>query len=465
MKFTKKTGNLLNLLFLAVVLAAACTWLGRALVPVTYAQYYRHDLDVMKEKGEQYDLIFIGASRVYRSFDPQVFEEETDYAHVLNAGSVAQTIEGSYYLAKELIAAHHPSTIVLGLSYNELFYEQEDKSPRGNMVLYDRLEDPLIKAQFAARVLAPKGDALLYLSNIYRYGSSLSPSYLKKVADQKQALIDTDYAPVVKKKEYYAGNGFVYSKRKVKAGNMPMKAPGVFTPESVDPEKVAVLDDIVELCREKGVDLKLVTGPTTLMYMYNVENYQGAVDFYSEYAAGQGLSYYNLSMLRERQTLFTDKYMLDYNHVNGKGAKRASKVYAQILMREQAGESCEAIKEELFYQNLDEIKSQVDQVVAIKADANLVISKENGRKYLAVNGLKNDGEVIEYRLSVRKAGGKKFKLVYDYTAASMFDITKYAKEGTQIEICARLKGHDTEKEAWQIYTVKRSTKSVKRKLL
>ena len=70
MKFTKKTSAALNLLFLAALLAAAFSWLGRALVPVTYAQYYRHDLDQMKEKGETYDLIFIGASRVYRSFDP-----------------------------------------------------------------------------------------------------------------------------------------------------------------------------------------------------------------------------------------------------------------------------------------------------------------------------------------------------------------------------------------------------------
>ena len=166
-------------------------------------------------------------------------------------------------------------------------------------------------------------------------------------------------------------------------------------------------------------------------------------------------------MLKNRKKLFSEKYMLDYNHVNGKGAARASKVYAQILMAEKAGES----SDDLFFDSLDEVKAQVDQVVAIKADENLVISKENGRKYLRVAGLKNDDQIIEYRIRVKKPGGKKFKTAYDYTSATLFDITQYAKEGTQFEICARLVGHEEEKEAWQIYTVRPSTKSVKRKLL
>ena len=187
----------MNFISLAVVSFLLFHFLGQAVVPVSYADYYKHDLSQMKKKGQTYDLIFVGASRTFRSFDPKVFARETDYKNVLNAGSVAQTIEGSYYLTRELIKKQHPKRLVVGLSYNELFYQQEDKSPRGNMVLYDRLEDPLVKAEFVSKVL--KGNDLLYLSNLYRYGSSISPSYLASTWQERKKLAESDFAPVEKK--------------------------------------------------------------------------------------------------------------------------------------------------------------------------------------------------------------------------------------------------------------------------
>jgi|GEM_PF-747720 len=459
MKFTKRTGHILNFISLAILLVIVLNVLGSALVPVTYAYYYKHDMEQMAKKGETYDLIFIGASRTYRSFDPKIFEKNTEYKNVLNAGSVAQTIEGSYYLAKELIAKNHPKRIVLGLSYNELFYEQEDKSPRGNMVLYDRLEDPLIKAEFISKVL--KGNNLLYLSNVYRYGSSISLSYLKETCSEKKALRDSDFAPVVKKKEYYAGNGFVYSKRKVRTGNTPMRGEDVFDSEKVDPNKKAYLDKIVQLCRDNGVQISLVTGPTSLMYMYNIANYQGATDYYAAYASMNGLSYHNLGMLKNRLKLFPEKYMLDYNHVNGKGADIASEEYAKILNMEEAGESTD----DLFYDDVSEIKKQIDYVVAVKAEEKLDLTRKDHRKYLDVYSLENDGETAEYEIRAREPGEKKYSTVYEYSESDSFDITDIAKPGARIAVYARIKGHDVNKEAYQIYVVDGSGKKLIRKLL
>ncbi len=458
MKFTKKTAYLLNFISLAVVSFLLFHFLGQAVVPVSYADYYKHDLSQMKKKGQTYDLIFVGASRTFRSFDPKVFARETDYKNVLNAGSVAQTIEGSYYLTRELIKKQHPKRLVVGLSYNELFYQQEDKSPRGNMVLYDRLEDPLVKAEFVSKVL--KGNDLLYLSNLYRYGSSISPSYLASTWQERKKLAESDFAPVEKKKEYYDGNGFVYSKRTVKKGATPMRSEGTFSEKKVDPDKLALLGKIIDLCKEKGIKVSLVTGPTSLMTMYNITNYQGATDFYTEYAKEKGISYYNLNMLKGRLDLFPDDAMLDYNHVNGEGARRASEKYAKVLKLEDQGKSAGS----MFYKDLDQVKKQVDRVVACKATRKFTMPKGTDRKYMNVNSLPA-GAQVEYKISYKKPGAKKYRLFAVYSNMTIYDVTGIAKPGTKILIYARIKGHDVPREVYQRYTVSNDGKKLTKKHL
>jgi len=313
----------LNLLSLVLMLVATLVLVGKMLTPVTYTSYFRHDLDITET---DYDLIFIGASRTYRSFVPHIFEEKLGYKNVLNAGSSSQTIAGSYYETKDLIERYHPKTIILGVTYDDIIVE--DQIIQGDLIVYDRLINPINKLAFLLDVF--KGSDILLGIDAYRYRESLSPDFLRDNIREWKELLSSDYSPLVKNDEYYYEKGFVYS-------DVSMSDDTVEIPEDIsdfvhiDPKKTAYLDKIVKLCKDTNTDLYLVTGPTTLQCINSIPHYDDATNYYLNYAEQNGLAYHNLNMLDGREEWLPITMMCDYNHVNGQGAMLVSKKYADIL--------------------------------------------------------------------------------------------------------------------------------------
>ena len=169
---------------------------------------------------------------------------------------------------------------------------------------------------------------------------------------------------------------------------------------------------------------------------------------------------YNLNMLKGRLDLFPDDAMLDYNHVNGEGARRASEKYAKVLKLEDQGKSAGS----MFYKDLDQVKKQVDRVVACKATRKFTMPKGTDRKYMNVNSLPA-GAQVEYKISYKKPGAKKYRLFAVYSNMTIYDVTGIAKPGTKILIYARIKGHDVPREVYQRYTVSNDGKKLTKKHL
>ena len=241
--------------------------------------------------------------------------------------------------------------------------------------------------------------------------------------------------------EYYADKGFVFSNKSFQSGNVPITGNDSFSKKKLDRKKIAYLDKIVRLCKMNDVHLILVSGPTTVMRIYNTKGYQEATAFYSKYAKEKGLKYYNLNLLRNRLTLLPDELMHDYNHVNGKGAEVTSRVFAEILNKEEAGENTDSY----FFNNTDELKKQINYIVAVQGK----IQKKKGHKYISISSLQNSDIVPEYKVSLLKDDGNT-EILYDYSAVKKFDISGIKGK---VIVYARAKGSGKAYDAFQEYNI------------
>ena len=133
--------------------------------------------------------------------------------------------------------------------------------------------------------------------------------------------------------------------------------------------------------------------------------------------------------------------MHDYNHVNGKGAEVTSRIFAEILNKEEAGEDTDSY----FFNNTDELKKQINYVVAVKGK----IQKKKSHKYISISSLQNSDIVPEYKVSLLKDDGNT-EILYDYSAVKKVDISGIKGK---IIVYARAKGSGKAYDAFQEYNI------------
>lgn len=441
MRISKNLKRISSVIVLIIYLAVMTKVIGDAIEPVSYAMYFNHDLECIEEQGRQVDMVLLGASRVYRTFVPEIIEEELGMDCVINAASAVQPMCGTYYQLEELIKRFCPKNVIIGLSWDSL---TDDSARQRRLIVYDRLTG-FTKAKYALNCF--EFDEWLYLIDAYRFRSNFDIEKFREINDKKQRLIQADYnlresADEYNEAEYYADKGFVYSAHSLKDGNIPMKGEGVFSVEDIDDENKKYLDDCVKLCRKNGINLYLVVGPTSLMRMYNIDNYQGADDYFSDYAKENGLIYNNLNYIKNRETILPDSKMFDYNHVSGEGAYEISSLYMEILKKEIQGIDVS----DYFYDNMDELKADVNRVVSVEAEFSIQDSKAR----IEAVSLHNDDVIPLYQIEISE-DGENYDVLKKWTKDSVFDI-KLPDHVIFIKVKAKT-DNDKGIEAYQVFKI------------
>ena len=190
-----------------------------------------------------------------------------------------------------------------------------------------------------------------------------------------------------------------------------------------------------------------MTAPTSLSYMYMVEGYDDAAMWYKEYAKEQGVPYYNLNYLKDRELNLTDEYMYDLCHTDGEGAKVVSNLFAEILLKEQKGEDVSSY----FYNNFDELKQDVHRIAAVSA--NIQISSEVVDTMVVANisveSHQNEDVTPLYQVEMIDVDGNVTVLV-EWTSDTEAEILLPQNENYCIKVRAKT-GVEGEAEASQSY--------------
>ncbi len=415
------------------------------LTSVGSSTYFKDELKQYKAEGLEADILFLGSSRVFEGFVPQVFEEELGMGLVLNGGSATQRPESSYYLLKDIYRQVKPKVVILGVQWNGILDESTDSQRMESaLTAYDRMSF-IGRLEYLPNYIL--SDQLPNFSTIYRCRKDFRFDVMRQNYEKRRKYEKEGRTPNTSANTYYYGKGFLYSNTNCEYGNIPIMDEGQdsFSADTVTLDKIKYLDKICDFCERNHIKLILVASPISMMNMYHVQGYQDAVDFYKTYAKEWGIYFDNLNYLKDRELWLGDDMMSDYVHLSGAAAMEVSRRYAQIVKKHLEGEDVS----EYFYEDLDALKADVNRVVAVKA----TFGKYEGNEsllHVSINALANDPAAVIYTVEASYDGGETWEELTDICGLKEFDLDlTEAGEGLKLKISAGLGGDDV--PAWQIY--------------
>ncbi len=434
--------------FLVIIfLCVSEAGIGYLVVPVNSATYLKKEISEYKEKGIDAGIVFLGSSRVYHGFVPEIFEKKLGMDLVINAGSGTQRPESSYYLLRDLYEQVHPRIVVLGIQWNGILKESTDAQRLESAVTACDRMSLKGKMRYVPEYLFSA--QLPYFCNMYRHKENFRFDKIKENIEKHKKL-DSEGIVVDKNKEsYYYGKGFIYSNIHCEAGNIPVmdELQDHFSVDEIDESKVRYIDKIYEFCKKNDIRLILTATPVSMMNMYHIGGYEDAVRYYEEYAEEKGIAFHNLNYLKGREEFITDEMMADYVHLSGDTAIMLSELYADILKQELEGGDVSGY----FYRDMESMKADVNRVVALKASV-----KANGydSDHIQISALANEGEKILYRVEAGTDDSEESVILCDWTTEKDIDVD-IPERYDKLIVKACIEG-DESNYAWQEYPVKRA---------
>lgn len=375
------------------------------LEPVSYEHYLDMDIDRMEKAGEEPQLIFAGDSRVYRTFVPSIFEENMQEVDcVLNIGTGSQSMGGTYFYLKDMLKRYQPSYVVVGIDHI-WFVEDAEYITQGELTVIDRIQSPVIKTQAAVSLLEKRDYPYLlrsYRSREQRY--DILQNLRDKTDPSTRKGIDT------REPEHYEYRGYVHTSTGFDEGNVGIHQEQAvqWSGSAVSREAFEYLDKIAALCREKDIQLFLVTAPTSLSMIYSIADYEGFVSCFKEYAKNNDLIYQDLNLIRQREELLPDAFMYDADHVNGKGAESVSSLYCEILRKNINGEDTAGY----FYASAADMKQEITDIVACDFHTE---EQEDGAFTMIADSLQSEKITPVYEFLLSGDGGNTWECLQEYS--------------------------------------------------
>lgn len=373
-------------------------------------ELFNHHVDELIENGENVDMVFVGASRMYYGFDPSVFEEELGMEHVLNDGTPAQRSVLSYYMLKDMIEKFQPKYVVFGTTYNGLMFDQGMQNFTFAM---DRLS--LHNRIACATNVFGTINGLMILTGKSEY---LKEENFDNIRNHIIRRFRRSRGIYDREQPKYYENGYVANYRSMEQGSIDYgyDEDRAFYVEDIDAKALEYLKKSIQLCQDNGIEMILISGMCTTARMYSVDNYQTVTEYFTDLAEDYGIHYINMNYLRNREELFPDSVFIDDQHLNNIGGQVQSKIFAGILKDMLAGKDCS----HYFYSNFEEMSQDVHRIPGCTAAAIITGDKIN----LDCRSVHNPDVVPEYRITAINEENESEYLLTDWTEDSNFNYSK-----------------------------------------
>ena len=311
-------GLLFVIFFLGSMKAAVLLLYPSNIIIRTWKHFYT------LEKGTV-DLLVVGNSHAYSSFDPSVIASETGMNSYILASN-SQNIVQTYFNVKEALHYQHPDVIILeaslldgnnnwreGDSYDrdwkkeanidgmrfgwtklEAVMEQYEKENWSYALL------PIARIHGNWEDITVIGSNLVfYMKDIWEY-SSFHPSQTSMSAETMELYAQADY---------YPGEWMISETNKLH------------------------FHKLAQMCRDEGITLYVVMAPMYDVYIRSV-NYESQTNQVAELAESEGVYYLDCNRRYDEIGLsaqdFEDAFN-SYHHLNGSGAEKVTYFVTETL--------------------------------------------------------------------------------------------------------------------------------------
>ncbi len=217
---------------------------------------------------EKVDIVFIGSSHAYRSFDPRVFAREG--LSTFNLGTRAQTPLNSYYLLKEYVGAFRPKLVIFETYPIILGNDGRESS-------LDLVND-LPLSWNLAQMAGASWDVTVW-----------NKLFLRLIGPGLPAV--SDRAAILPVSDTYIGRGYVEKDPRYSGRSE-------FQPESVtvSPDQIRYLERSIEMLTSQGIQVVVVVTPLPRTTVAGILNYADVAREQAELAARIGVQYIDFNL-------------------------------------------------------------------------------------------------------------------------------------------------------------------------
>ncbi|MDB4513388.1 DUF1574 domain-containing protein [Akkermansiaceae bacterium] len=259
------------------------------------------------------DLIFLGSSHSYRTFNPVVYESELQMSS-FNMGSAIQTPLTSLYVLKEALVSQKPRLVVLEIYYS-MFLADDHRQYRSASYNFEFMNDSTVKFEFLRKSYGKDVFHILLPTDRYKRGFKyLFNGYAKN------------------EKDHYAGKGYVKRVDSLQESRRYTSPRFTFIPDMFNEKQVTALEDLAQLTKKEGIQLILVTAPITDTMISNITNYDDISKFFQNYSNKLGLKYIDYNMIE--LGLLDNVHFYDFQHLNEAGTTVLNQDFAKRLKME-----------------------------------------------------------------------------------------------------------------------------------
>lgn len=259
------------------------------------------------EQAGKVDVLFVGSSHCYHSFDPRVFRDRG--SEVFNMGSTNQTPLNTRYLLERYLTELSPRFVVMELSYPAM----------GN----DGLEsffDLSVNVEFSSAI-ARMATALRKPAALNSLISTLYTRLRRPLAEVAQRPVDGQ--------RYWPGG---YSEMTTVLSDTTW---GDYRDVEIRPEQLEHLRKAIELARERGGEVVLVVQPLPAGYLARIRNAGQVKEAIEAVARETGVTFVDFN---EKMSLDPLVHYADEHHLNGVGAALFSEAVADLLQGQRREE-------------------------------------------------------------------------------------------------------------------------------
>ncbi len=350
--------------------------------------YFRIGLHELYEQ-EHIESIFLGASHVYSGIDPAITDEAWG-ENTFNCSTASQRINTSYTLLKEADKIGGISTCYLELTLKGISKEIGSGQTPEVYNVSDYMKLSWNKISYLLRAVQPQDYVHAFCRARRNWKSIYSIDTMKETISKKAQDSYKNYAPLTKSTSRYGGKGFIYSTGEFR--NVASSARKSFD-GSVPEDFKYYFKKIVQYCQKHDITLICFSLPVTEFTMEAVGNYDAYYQKVQELCEEFGISYYDFNLANPSILKMEDNDFRDANHLNGTGAEKVTRVFADFF----AGK---IEKEELFYDSYAEKKEHLP-----KRFIGVILKRSKDKKICSITPLATKQDDYEYEVYVQADNG------------------------------------------------------------
>ncbi len=289
--------------------------------------------DFYKTPKNTIDMLFIGSSHSYCTFKPSQLDSLLNM-NTFQLGMPLQLPDATYFTLLEALEYQKPKTVVMEVYWEILGMDFDIKQVDA---LFRVMKNNRLKWQFISTF--PLKEMLIFNINTIHYQQDFFAYYNALVKEKIDLMFykesenavtqTTDTTPVQQGEEYYLSKGYIFSDYTMTQQMLDNIYPNDYKSWDFNKRQKKFLDKIIALCKDKGIELILVTAPVANPVFDKISNYEAVLQKLQSYADDKKVRYLDFNIQNKEKGLFKTENFRDGAHLNDSGAEIAGEFFTE----------------------------------------------------------------------------------------------------------------------------------------